>query len=64
MYYVNQYYFNYFVNILLTIDFLQNIQKNMFLGLEKFLAKRTFINVHFPIVLINIEKKHEKLSCD
>jgi hypothetical protein len=36
----------------------------MFLGLEKFLAKRTKINVHFPIVLINIEKKPEKVSCD
>jgi hypothetical protein len=38
--------------------------KNMFLGLEKFLAKWTFINVHFAIVPINIEKKREKMSCD
>jgi hypothetical protein len=36
----------------------------MFLGLEKFFAKRTKINVHFPKALINIEKKHEKVSCD
>jgi hypothetical protein len=36
----------------------------MFLGLEKFLAKWTFINVHFPKALINIEKKREKVSCD
>jgi hypothetical protein len=38
--------------------------KNKFLGLEKFFAKRTKINVHFPIVPINIEKKREKVSCD
>jgi hypothetical protein len=43
---------------------INKINKNKFLGLEKFLAKWTFINVHFAIVPINIEKKREKVSCD
>jgi len=36
------------------------IDKNMFLGLEKFLAKRTFINVHFTIAEKSLEKRVKK----
>jgi len=36
----------------------------MFLGLVKVFRFWTFINVHFPKVPINIEKKHEKVTCD
>jgi hypothetical protein len=38
--------------------------KNKFLGLVKVFRKWTFINVQFAIVPINIEKKHEKVTCD
>ena len=38
--------------------------KFTFLGLAKVFPFWTFINVHFPIVPINIEKKREKVSCD